>query len=61
MAFKKGQFDVVELVVNNQFKTFSINLNAQHVSGMTLFDSALGTVMRYSRVAWWFLSINHDG
>ena len=34
---KKGQFDVVELMVNDQFKTFSINLNAHHVNGMTLF------------------------
>ena len=33
MACKEGQFDVVE-----QFKTFSINLNAQHVNGMTHFD-----------------------
>ena len=38
MAFKAGQIDDVELVVNNQFKTFSINLNAQHVNGMTHFD-----------------------
>ena len=29
MACKEGQFDVVELMVNNQFKAFSINLNAQ--------------------------------
>ena len=29
MAFKEGQFDVVELMVNNKFKAFSINLNAQ--------------------------------
>ena len=30
MACKaEGQFDVVELMVNDQFKTFSINLNAQ--------------------------------
>ena len=36
MACKEGQFDVVELMVNDQFKTFSINLNAQHVNGMTL-------------------------
>ena len=35
MACKEGQFDVVELMVNNQFKTFSINLNTQHVNGMT--------------------------
>ena len=38
MACKKGQFDVVELMVNDKFKTFSINLNAQHVNGMTPFD-----------------------
>ena len=36
MACKDGHFDVVEL-----FKTFSINLNAQHVNGMTPFDLAL--------------------
>ena len=41
MACKEGQFDVVELMVN---------LNAQHVNGMTPFDLALGTVIRYSRV-----------
>ena len=38
MACKEGQFDVVELMVNDQFKTFSINLNAQHVNEMTPFD-----------------------
>ena len=48
MACKEGQFDVVELMVNDQFKTFSINLNPQHVNGMTPFD--LSTVIRYSRV-----------
>ena len=32
------QFDVVELMINDQFKTFSINLNVQHVNGMTPFD-----------------------
>ena len=50
MACKEGQFDMVELIVNAQFKTFSINLNAQNVNGMTPFDLALGTVIRYSRV-----------
>ena len=50
MACKEGQFDVVELMVNDQFKTFSINLNTQHVNGMTPFDLALSTVIRYSRV-----------
>ena len=45
MACKKGQFDVVD-----QFKTFSTSLNAQHVNGMTPFDLALSTVVRYSRV-----------
>ena len=44
MACKVGQFDVVELMVNDQFKTFSINLNAQHVNGMTHFDLALHNV-----------------
>ena len=42
MTCKKGQFDVVELMVNDQFlMTFSINLNAQHVNGMTPFDLAV--------------------
>ena len=35
MACKEGQFDVVD-----QFKTFSINVNAQHVNDMTPFDLA---------------------
>ena len=38
MPCKKGEFDVVELMVNDQFKTFSINLNALHVNGMTPFN-----------------------
>ena len=41
MACKEGQFDVVELMVNDQFMTFSINLNAQHENGMTPFDLAV--------------------
>ena len=41
MASKEGQFDVVELMVNDPFKTFSINLNAQHVNEMTPFDLAV--------------------
>ena len=49
MACKEGQFDVVELMVNDQFKTFSINLNAQHVNGITPFDLVLSTVIRYYR------------
>ena len=40
MACNEGQFDVVELIVNDQFNTFSINMNVQHVNGMTPFDSA---------------------
>ena len=36
----EGQFDVVDLMVNDQFKTLSINLNGQHVNGMTHFDLA---------------------
>ena len=47
MACKEGQFNVVETI----FKTFSINLNARHVNGMTPFDLAVNTVIRYSRVA----------
>ena len=31
MACKEGQFDVVELMVNDQLKTFSINSNAKYV------------------------------
>ena len=41
MACKKGQFDVVELMINDQLKTFSINLNAQQVNGMTPFNLAV--------------------
>ena len=49
MTCKEGQFDDVELMVNDQLKTFSINVNAQYVTGMTPFDLAvLCTVIRYS-------------
>ena len=41
MACKEGQFNVVELMINDLLKTFSINLNAQHVNGMTPFDLAV--------------------
>ena len=41
MACKEGQFNVVELMVNDKVKTFSINLNAQHEIGMTPFDLAV--------------------
>ena len=41
MVCKEGQFDVVELMVNDQFNTFSINLNVQHVNGRTPFDLAV--------------------
>ena len=40
MTCKEGQFNVVELMVDDRFKTFSINLNAQYVNGMTPFDLA---------------------
>ena len=46
MASKEGIFDVVELMVNDQLKTFSINLNAQHVNGMTPFDLAVHKYVR---------------
>ena len=35
MTCKEGQFDVVDLMINNQFKAFGINLNTQHVNGLT--------------------------
>ena len=51
VSIKEGQFDIVELIVNNQFKALkfgleeigyqnlrsfkSINSNAQHVNGLT--------------------------
>ena len=35
---KEGQFVVVEQMVNNQFKAFSINSNAQDVNEMTQFE-----------------------
>ena len=38
------------MLLNFKFKAFSINLNAQHVTGMTPFDLALRTVIRYSKV-----------
>ena len=41
MTCKEGQFDVVELMVNDQFNNLSINLNAQHENGMTPFDLAV--------------------
>ena len=41
MTCKEGQFDVVEVMVNDQFKTFSIHLNVQHVTDMTPFDLSL--------------------
>ena len=41
MACKRGQFDVVKLMRNNQSKAFSINLNAQHTNVITDFDLAV--------------------
>ena len=41
MACKEGQFDVAELMANDQFNTFSINLNAQHMNGIPPFDLAV--------------------
>ena len=43
MACKEGQFDVVEMMANDQFKIFTINVNAQHVNGMTSIDLAVHT------------------
>ena len=44
MACKDRHFDDV------QARLLSINLNAQHVNGMTLFDLAVCTAIRYSRL-----------
>ena len=38
MACKKGNFDVVESMVNNQCKATCVNLNARHMNEMTPFD-----------------------
>ena len=35
MAWKEGQFDVAEPMVNKHLKAFSINLNVRYVNGMT--------------------------
>ena len=50
MVCKKGQFDVVELILN-QFKAFSINLNAQHVNGMTQSWLLHSSILRNGRCA----------
>ena len=34
----EGKLDVVEVMINSKFKVFGINLNAQHVNGMTHFN-----------------------
>ena len=39
MICKEGQLDVVNQIVNDKIKAFGINLNAQHVNGLTHFDS----------------------
>ena len=49
MACKEGQFDVV----NDKFKTFGINLNAQHVNEMTLL---ICTVIRNHTVMTLYLN-----
>ena len=41
MACKERQFYVVEHMVNEQLIIFSINLNAEHVNGMSPFDLAV--------------------
>ena len=41
MACKEGQFDVVELMQNNKFKAFRINLNAHYVIGTTHYNVAI--------------------
>ena len=36
MACKKGQFDDVEMILNNHFNAFSINFNAQFDADLAL-------------------------
>ena len=50
MACTEGQSYVVELIVNNQFKAFIINLNARHVNGMTYFAMALSEKLLRKRL-----------
>ena len=50
MACTEGQSYVVELIVNNQFKAFIINLNAQHVNGKTYFALALSEKLLRKRL-----------
>ena len=38
MTCTEGQFDVVELIMTIQCKTFRINLNVEDVNGMTHCD-----------------------
>ena len=46
MPCKKGQFGVVEPMVNNQLNVFGINLNAQPVNGMTYYDLVVKVIRR---------------
>ena len=41
MLAKTDNLMLLMLMANDQFKTFSINLNADHVNGMTLFYLAV--------------------
>ena len=53
MACKEGQFDVVEQMLNNQLKAFSIYLNAQYVNGMTPYKMDQGInveKMKYKQI-----------
>ena len=50
------------MMVNMQFKTFSINLNDQHVNGMTPFDLVLHSgklVIRLSRKYIYDFDVNY--
>ena len=59
MDCKEGLFDIVEQMVTNHLKDFSINSNAKYVYGMTHFNLTILSgilvkntcmVIRYSRV-----------
>ena len=42
MAWKKGQFDVVKLMVTNQFKAFSINFKANMLMDLLILIWKIG-------------------
>ena len=52
MGCKEGQFYVVKMILNNQFKGFGIYLNTPHVNGKTPFD--FRTFQKLSPIIFYF-------